>query len=187
MIKEKETYVINGQENTLVAKTFLNPGNGMIENTFKNNLNAMLAHNGISVTIADDIFALNSGFLKSAQTPCVVISNSEAPNSFKKLVVAFLAVDGNMMVYPRWFDSSECDRLREKSMKVIKKRDKSFNKAEKNADINMSRSMGNLVSAHLKNSKVNKLVKKIDARKGIERQYHDSVAYAFSMAVNAIG
>ncbi|MBR1765113.1 MAG: hypothetical protein IJ746_06925 [Ruminococcus sp.] len=188
MIKEKQTYSIQGQNTQLTAGTISASAAEAIAIT-KAAIEQQLAQNGIAAAVTEDVFSYKTGMFKNGEAQCLVISNSAAPNDFRKLVLIVMGTEFGSALNLAWYGESKIDALCKKANKIAKKEEKNNRKLDKN----MSSEYGTLSTSFalagkglFQRLRLKSISKKIDALSSTENDYHNSILYAVSTACGSM-
>ena len=182
MIKEKDTYIFKTGEYAFEDCIVNDPQNAITAGSICEALKNCFAQNNIPAAVSEDTYSYKEGMFKRGTVPCLVVSHSSEPKKFRKIVIAVRQNNGQTLIAPSWYDRSQVDSLIEKANKLIKKRDKAENKADRNAaSDDLLGSFSNMANAGIKNARINSIDKKISKLRDGEKAYHtaihDAVAY----------
>ena len=176
MIKEKDVYEFPGQAQALAIRNIPDADQSVTAEVLMERLTDYFGSNAITASVEKDIYSFKTGVFKSEQVPCVVISHSEKPKSFRKLVIAIKHANGITVLAPGMYGDSEVDRLIKKQDKRHQKYDRKQRKIDRSEDLTSA--IGGVAMAGVNSLMQKSLMKKVDALSPEENNFHQSIVNA---------
>ena len=179
MIKEKDTYCYENHQSILNGCTVYDENGAISLDYVKQQLEPYYIENNISAVMTEDTISFKTGMFKSATAPCLIVSHSQTPDEFRKLVIIAANADGKTTLRGCWYGESKTVKLIKKANKIIKKAEKDDRKT-KNYDLDVTSTLGLTAKGVIQNFRLKRIIKKIDACKPTEQFFHNSLLNSFA-------
>ena len=180
VIKEKNVWY-SDEDKAIVQRYVSNKDYSIDINTIKNALEKSLQDHMVPATISEGEFSYKTGFLKSAKTTCLILTNTDKAKDFKKFVFVIKQLEGKYQILCGWYGNSKSDVLRKKIKKKVKKQEKysrKLNQESRKENGSLIDSVGYGASAMIAGKMAERRSRQLEEFISIEEEYYHSIRVA---------